>query len=145
MNPDNWYSTTGNGRYKFVTSRQVTIGISKFLGDWEAESLADSRVRFSLKDGTISVSRGYAWDGITGGFNTEKTMQASLVHDVLYQVIRNGFPVGRKKSDTIFRDILKKNRFFLRSIYYGVVRVVGWAFCRRGSEKSLDFYVNIYP
>lgn len=140
-----WYNRVEGGHYKFVTSSQVVVSISKFLGDWEAESVSDSSVRISVKDGSVSVSRGYAWDGITGGFNTEKTMEASLVHDILYQSIRNGFPIGRKKSDTVFREILKKNGFFLRSIYYGVVRVVGWSFCKRDSESSLNFYINTYP
>ena len=39
----------------------------------------------SLKDGILSVKRGYAWDGASGPIiNTRDTLVAIFVHDVLY-------------------------------------------------------------
>jgi hypothetical protein len=47
---------------------------------------------FSLdKSGWIIVKRGYAWDGASGPtIDTKSSMVSSLVHDVFYQLLREG-------------------------------------------------------
>jgi len=41
---------------------------------------------------TLLIERGYAWDGPSGPtFDTKDFMIPSLVHDALYQLLRNGF------------------------------------------------------
>ena len=41
--------------------------------------------------GRLLIENGYAWDGPSGPtFNTESSMRGSLVHDALYQLIREG-------------------------------------------------------
>ena len=43
-------------------------------------------------NGALMIERGYAWDGPSGlTFDTKSSMRASLVHDALYELIRNGF------------------------------------------------------
>ena len=66
----------------------------------------------SLKDGILSVKRGYAWDGASGPIiNTRDTLVASLVHDVLYQAMRlnliESSKENRKIADKNFFEILK--------------------------------------
>jgi hypothetical protein len=40
-------------------------------------------------DGTIIIHEGYQWDGASGPtIDTDNTMDGSLVHDVLYQLMR---------------------------------------------------------
>ena len=40
-------------------------------------------------DGQLTIKRGYCWDGASGPtFDTPSTMLASLVHDALYQLMR---------------------------------------------------------
>lgn len=48
---------------------------------------------FSLTtDGLLSIKHGYAWDGPSGPtFDTPDFMRGSLVHDALYQIIREGY------------------------------------------------------
>ena len=42
-------------------------------------------------DGVLNISKGYAWDGASGPtWDTEDSMIASLVHDALYQLMREG-------------------------------------------------------
>jgi hypothetical protein len=42
-------------------------------------------------DGTLIVRKGYAWDGASGPtFDTKSSMRASLVHDALCQMMRDG-------------------------------------------------------
>jgi hypothetical protein len=43
-------------------------------------------------DGWLEIRHGYAWDGPSGPtFDTPDFMRGSLVHDVLYQMIREGY------------------------------------------------------
>ena len=51
---------------------------------------------------TLKIKAGYAWDGPSGPtIDTKDFMIPSLVHDALYQLLRNGFiaPVGRIEAD----------------------------------------------
>lgn len=41
-------------------------------------------------DGSLMILKGYAWDGASGGIDTPAFMRASLVHDALYQLTREG-------------------------------------------------------
>lgn len=42
-------------------------------------------------EGLLTIKKGYAWDGASGPtFDTKSTIIASLVHDALYQLKRNG-------------------------------------------------------
>ena len=42
--------------------------------------------------GLLSIKEGYAWDGPSGPtFDTPDFMRGSLVHDALYQLMRDGF------------------------------------------------------
>lgn len=78
------------------------------------------------------VCEGYAWDGASGpAFNTKNSRRATLVHDVLYQSMREGglrlTKDSRKWADREFLHILKEDGMFWlrRWIWYGVVRAVG--------------------
>jgi hypothetical protein len=44
-----------------------------------------------LPDGTVIGKRGYAWDGASGPtWDTKNSMRASLIHDIGYQLMREG-------------------------------------------------------
>jgi len=103
------------------------------------------------KDGTVIVKgsnkKGYAWDGCSPkikiidiyfgtpeavlNFDTgkSKTYYASLIHDVFYQFSKDikSF-ISRKEVDKEFYIILKENKFRFATLYYGVVRLLGWFF-----------------
>ena len=86
----------------------------------------------SLKDGILSVKRGYAWDGASGPIiNTRDTLVASLVHDVLYQAMRlnliKSSKDNRKIADKNFFEILKMNgvNSIRRKVWYFAVRLFG--------------------
>ena len=86
----------------------------------------------SLKDGILSVKRGYAWDGASGPIiNTCDTLVASLVHDVLYQAMRlnliKSSKENRKIADKNFFEILKMNgvNSIRRKVWYFAVRLFG--------------------
>lgn len=86
----------------------------------------------SLKDGILSVKRGYAWDGASGPIiNTRDTLVASLVHDVLYQAMRLNLIKSSKENrmiaDKNFFEILKMNgvNSIRRKVWYLAVRLFG--------------------
>jgi len=59
-------------------------------------------------NGTLLIRDGYAWDGPSGPtIDTKNFMRGSLVHDALYQLIREGKiqPDQRKRADEILRQI----------------------------------------
>ena len=58
----------------------------------------------------MEFGKGYTWDGPSGPtFDTPNAMRASLVHDGLYQALREGWlhQTARKAADREFREILK--------------------------------------
>lgn len=59
-------------------------------------------------DGKLFIKSGYAWDGPSGPtIDTRNFMRASLVHDALYQLMREGYLDGdiyRKKADLLLRE-----------------------------------------
>ena len=94
----------------------------------------------SLKDGILSVKRGYAWDGASGPIiNTRDTLVASLVHNVLYQAMRLNLIKSSKENrmiaDKNFFEILKMNgvNSIRRKVWYFAVRLFG-----KKSTKSLQ-------
>lgn len=95
--------------YKFKVEEDVYFKLPVSMPDFEHDYCA-------VKNGTIFVNKGYAWDGASGPvFNTKNTLVASLVHDVLYQAQRLNLiernSTNRKNADENFYELLK---------YYGV-------------------------
>lgn len=63
--------------------------------------------------GTLLIRYGYAWDGASGpAIDTKSIMRASLVHDALYQLMRQGHldpEVWRRTADKVFQGIYKED------------------------------------
>ena len=82
-------------------------------------------------DGKLTIKNGYAWDGPSGPVkDTSQNMRASLVHDALYQLMRNEHlksRTHRKAADQIFKDICKADGVsnFVASLYYKGLRKFG--------------------
>jgi len=63
-------------------------------------------------DGTLAISRGYAWDGPSGpAIDTPDFMRGSLIHDALYQLMREGFLSKdlRQKADELLVKICRED------------------------------------
>lgn len=77
--------------------------------------------------GELTIKAGYAWDGPSGPtLDTLTFMRGSLVHDALYQLMRERYLdhlTHREKADRILRDICRKDgMWWLRAlwVYLGV-------------------------
>ena len=58
------------------------------------------------QNGKMSVYKGYAWDGVTWFLDLLKLIRASLVHDALYQLMRENHlsPNDWRKADHMFKS-----------------------------------------
>lgn len=64
----------------------------------------------AIDDGLLTIKPGYAWDGPSGpAFDTGNFLRGSLVHDALYQLMREGVipQAQREKADQILYDICR--------------------------------------
>lgn len=80
-------------------------------------------------DGLLKISAGYAWDGPSGPtFDTKSFMRGSLVHDALYQLMREeklDHIKYRDTADQILKKIcLEDGMGSFRAAY--VYRFVSW-------------------
>lgn len=81
--------------------------------------------------GILLIKNGYAWDGPSFPLiDTDENIRASLVHDALYQLMRNeelSSRADRKAADQMFKDICKTDGIsnFKASFYYMGLRVFG--------------------
>jgi len=95
------------------------------------------------KTGLLTIHDGYCWDGASGPtIDTENTMRASCVHDVLYQMIRlEQLPLACKDyadkelrrvmlEDGAYHIGLTKAWNYIRAGYfYYAVKVFGFSAC----------------
>ncbi len=93
-------------------------------------------------DGTLIIKDGYAWDGPSGPtIDTRNFMRGSLVHDALYQLMREGLlDLGyREKADQILRDLcLEDGMSSIRAWWvYQAVRLCGEGSAKWQKEKII--------
>lgn len=88
-------------RYQLCRSAQTESGI--VLGDpiiQEFYTISTS--------GTITVKRGFAWDGASGpAIDGPGTIYASMFHDILYKAMRDGLMDNkwRKAADKLYKRL----------------------------------------
>ena len=119
--------TKGNWKYKLLEDCFVPCktGINKTV-------TSHSGLFIIYSDG-VMVREGYAWDGASGPtIDTTNSMLAGLIHDVLYQAIREGLIPKRlrRRADRIFRILLRESgmSLFRRVLWFYAVRIFGiWA------------------
>lgn len=90
-----------------ITYRDLPVWKYQLLETWytdtKVKGFTINNPMLDLYDtGRLVVRRGYAWDGPSGPtIDTKTFMRASVVHDVLYQLLREGKlpPSYRKLAD----------------------------------------------
>jgi hypothetical protein len=108
------------------------------------------------KDGRITVTRGYSWNGCSPKFclfdlllgtpegvvhrdtGRPKTYYASMVHDALYQFLDTDAPIRRRDADAFFKRLLRESDFGPAWLYWLAVRCFGWI-VRRGTEIKREW------
>lgn len=120
-------------------------GYINYRGDYKYQLAEDYKIDISIlapsdivtefinldKNGKLIVKGGYAWDGPSGPvIDTEENMRASLVHDALYQLMRNkklSTRGHRRAADQLFKDICIADGVskFRAKAYYRALRRFG--------------------
>lgn len=101
-----------------------------------SETIVDMEYLKLDSNSILTICRGYAWDGPSGlTIDTSTFMRGSLVHDALYQLMREEVidnELYRKKCDQALRNICIEdgmNRFRAWYVYHAV---------RIGGDPSAD-------
>ena len=80
-------------------------------------------------EGNLIIKCGYAWDGTSGPvIDTSFNLRASLVHDALYQLMRNNklpAKVSKDDADQLFRKMCKEDGVLppIAYIYYCALKL----------------------
>ncbi len=100
-------------------------------------------------EGKLTIMKGYAWDGPSGPtFDTKNFMRGSLVHDALYQLIReNKFDEEEKEkrrryADDLLREMCKTDSMSSFRAWY-VHKAVCW-FGKRAIKQKEKYKKKFY-
>lgn len=138
-------------KWIFILDTDYAINAKTYLSDnfTVGRAFEDSSGRRWLEvypDGTVKVLAQYSWDGCTPKFalwdiafgtpdgvpnhttKRPKAYYASLIHDALYQFLGAQLPFSKANADQIFLDILTRDEFGPRKLYYTAVRIFGGMF-----------------
>lgn len=91
----------------------------------------------------LIINKYYSWDGSSCVPDTKATKKASLVHDVLCQMIKLGYipKSERKKADKCYRDLIIEfsngKEKALAAVYYRGLRMFGWAYSKKAKEPKV--------
>lgn len=92
-------------RYQLAEDYAVDVGI-------RPEKMLRSAFLSLSPAGVLTIKRGYAWDGPSGpAIDTKNFMRSSLVHDALYQMLRQRkiAPDYRKAADKLLQAICRED------------------------------------
>ena len=95
------------------------------------------------KSGMLRVYAGYAWDGPSGPtIDTKNFMRGALLHDALYQLIREGkLPANeRSVADRILKTVCKEDGMSSLRAWYvhkSVSKMAGFAADPQAKKKIL--------
>jgi hypothetical protein len=130
----------GTEEYSYRLLRKMIYVTGYNLGRWELRT-PENVIVARCQGSVVVVYPGYMWDGSTvmgEYYEDEVTLEASLIHDVLYNAKKNPedikVPFSLFTADSIFRDYLrllyKKNNgtFFQKYIFPNLYKCGLWIF-----------------
>jgi len=121
-----------NAHYKDLGSYKYKL-IDEFYYETDLKPINDIRTDYIDMDinGLLTIKKDYAWDGPSGPtVDTHSFMRGSLVHDALYQLMREKWldcEKDRKYADELLKKICQEDGMSkIRSWYvYRAVRSFG--------------------
>ena len=89
--------------YKYQLQENYTV-----FTDIIPERLINTEYLILTLNGLLTIRRGYAWDGPSGpAIDTVNFMRGSLVHDALYQLMRDIYLDSKKHRESTDRLLQK--------------------------------------
>ena len=122
------FKRIGHYKYELTELFRVQTGILP-VRDHYAPYLIGHYVSLA-EEGILLLGKGYAWDGASGpAMDTQSIMRGALVHDGLYQLMREGgLPLSyRKPADKLLRKMCREDgMMWIRAWWvYLAVRIFG--------------------
>ena len=115
-------------RYQLQADYSVFIGLLGYKIRTDFITLTES--------GWLTIRKGYAWDGATGLPSTPRSlMRASLVHDAMYQLIRNGLFDRRDVADELFFEFAQEDGFMAAPLALWIVERFGAGYAEYYQDK----------
>ena len=116
-------------KYQLAETYEITTDFGPFL------PVVSSYSYITLTNkGVLIISKGYAWDGPSGPtIDTKNFMRGSLVHDALYQLMREELldsRLYRDKADKLLQQLCREDGMSrLRAwwVYLGVSKFASFA------------------
>ena len=95
----------------------------------------------TISDIGLHIKKGYAWDGATWYFDKSTIMRGSLVHDAMYQLIREGLikMKERKRADKLLESCCKEDGMSsieAKGVYWAV-RAMGNTYVKPSSRREV--------
>ncbi len=123
-------------KYKYQLMKTISIKLDINI----PESVNTPFIRLG-RTGKLTVKKGYSWDGASGPtIDSSKTKRASLVHDALYQLMREELldESWRKYADTVLRELLITDDMWgpRASTWYRMVRWFGGKALHKGTPQD---------
>jgi len=120
--------------YKYITVEDEYTINCKNIRPIKQETFECDFLKFDV-DGNLTIKVGYAWDGCSGPTHDDKTnMRAGLVHDALYQLMRQGVIERscQKEADIMLRQIMIEDGMLLAENWRESVLAVtrAWTYYR---------------
>lgn len=144
LRPESWFTLNRDDPqsadgFSFNTKQCYVWRVATLdLGWWKAFAAHDpSHFVMEARGSEFRLSRAYRWDGMSLGETTLADLEASLLHDALYDAIQSGAPLKRRVADQIFLYMLRKNHADYASFTYRMVRAIGGIYNERYAQKSL--------
>ena len=98
--------------YKDGYRYQLQEGYSLEISIRPAAAVANDYIALDPQ-GALRIAKGYAWDGPSGPtLDTRNFMRGSLVHDALYQLMREGLldhTIHREAADRILQSLCRED------------------------------------
>lgn len=102
--------------YKYQLYEDYVVTITIF-----PKNDVETRYIFLTKDGLLNIKKGYAWDGPSGPtLDVKSFMRGALIHDALYQLMRNeklNHNIHRDPADRLLQFMCKED---------GMTRLGAW-------------------
>lgn len=134
-------------RYQLAETFSIVIKLLSHPSQWVdnppvvGDLIIDTDYITLDEDGLLTIKKGYAWDGPSGPtFDTKNFMRGSLVHDVLYQLIREGhLSYIRLFADNLLRTLCREDGMsWIRAWWiYRALRLFGSTAADPASKKPI--------
>ena len=144
--------------FTFRLKEDKVFVLEKNFGKWNLIDSHTNSIMAICKDNIITIKSGYMWDGCTivrKYYEDPQTLEASLLHDVLYNAKKNPkkveVPFSLFEADKVFAKYLselckEKNEGFFKSkvfpffYYLGLITIgIPW---KHGTNNYYELTIN---